>query len=66
MRAICMDKACGMHVDPGVMMAADAPMDVLEDLMSRREKVYITNINSPQSVGHRRKHRSGAVEWGWS
>ncbi len=36
-----------MNVDPGVMMAVDAPLDVLEDLISRREKVYITNINSP-------------------
>jgi malonyl CoA-acyl carrier protein transacylase len=50
MRAICMDKACRMHVDPGVMMAADAPLDVLEELMSRREKVYITNINSPHQL----------------
>ena len=50
MRAICMDKACGMHVDPGVMMAVDAPADVLEDLMSRREKVYMTNINSPHQL----------------
>ena len=28
-RAVCMDKACEMSVDPGVMMAVDAPLDVL-------------------------------------
>ncbi len=50
MRAICMDKACEINVDPGVMMAVDAPMDVLEELMSRREHVYITNINSPHQL----------------
>ncbi len=50
MRAICMDKACEINADPGVMMAVDAPMDVLEELMSRREHVYITNINSPHQL----------------
>jgi malonyl CoA-acyl carrier protein transacylase len=50
MRAICMDKACEMNVDPGVMMAVDAPLDVLEELIARREKVYITNINSPHQL----------------
>jgi acyl transferase domain-containing protein len=50
MRAICMDKACEINVDPGVMMAVDAPMDALEELMGRREKVYITNINSPHQL----------------
>ena len=50
MRAICMDKACEMHADPGVMMAVDAPMDALEELMSQRENVHITNINSPHQL----------------
>ena len=31
MRARCMDKACDMNVDPGVMMAAAAPLDFLRE-----------------------------------
>ncbi len=51
MRAMCMDKACKMNVDPGAMIAVDAPMDILEKLLGQRKRVYITNINSPhQSV----------------
>ena len=29
-RARCMDNAVGMHMDPGVMVAVDAPLDLLE------------------------------------
>ncbi|HMK33423.1 MAG TPA: SDR family NAD(P)-dependent oxidoreductase [Desulfomonilaceae bacterium] len=50
MRAICMDKACDMNVDPGVMMAVDAPMDVLREMMESRDQVYITNLNSPNQI----------------
>ncbi|MFH0725783.1 MAG: SDR family NAD(P)-dependent oxidoreductase [Pseudomonadota bacterium] len=51
MRARCMDKAAGMHLDPGVMMAVDAPIDQLEELIQGREKdVHISNINSPSQV----------------
>ncbi|MEI7448118.1 MAG: SDR family NAD(P)-dependent oxidoreductase [Desulfomonile sp.] len=50
MRAVCMDKACDMNPDPGVMLACDAPMDVLKDLMSRWSNIYITNVNSPRQV----------------
>ena len=46
-RAVCMDKACTMHMDPGVMMAVSAPMDVLQGFMADRCDVCITNINSP-------------------
>jgi acyl transferase domain-containing protein/NAD(P)H-dependent flavin oxidoreductase YrpB (nitropropane dioxygenase family)/NAD(P)-dependent dehydrogenase (short-subunit alcohol dehydrogenase family)/acyl carrier protein len=46
-RAVCMDKACTMHMDPGVMMAVSAPMEVLRDFMADRRDVCITNINSP-------------------
>jgi len=49
-RAVCMDKACTMHVDPGVMLACDAPMDILENFISRTENVFITNINSPHQI----------------
>ncbi len=50
MRAICMDKACTMNVDPGVMMAADAPLDYLEEIIAERDGIYVTNINSPRQV----------------
>jgi malonyl CoA-acyl carrier protein transacylase len=49
-RAICMDKACTQNVDPGIMMAVDAPMDLLEEKLRHVEHVYITNINSPHQV----------------
>ena len=51
MRARCMDKAAGMHMDPGVMAAVDAPLDLLEEMIRRRgNEVYISNINSPSQV----------------
>ncbi len=49
-RAICMDKACGQNVDPGIMMAVDAPMDVIREKMRTTESVYITNYNSPHQI----------------
>ena len=51
MRARCMDNAVGMHLDPGVMVAVDAPLDLLEELIQGREQeVHISNINSPSQV----------------
>ena len=53
MRALCMDKAVGMHLDldPGVMVAVDAPLSLLEELIQGREEdVHISNINSPSQV----------------
>ena len=49
-RALCMDKAAGMHVDPGVMAAVDAPLDLLKEMIRGREDVHIGNINSPNQV----------------
>ncbi len=49
-RAICMDKACSMHVDPGVMMAVDAPMEVIEEILAQTDGVYITNFNSLHQI----------------
>jgi malonyl CoA-acyl carrier protein transacylase len=49
-RAICMDRACQENVDPGIMMAVDAPMDVIQDKLSRVKDVYITNYNSPHQI----------------
>jgi malonyl CoA-acyl carrier protein transacylase len=51
MRARCMDNAVGMHMDPGVMAAVDAPLDLLKELIQGREEdVHISNINSPSQV----------------
>ena len=49
-RALCMDKAAGMHVDPGVMAAVDAPMDLLKEMIQRQEDIHIGNINSPKQI----------------
>ena len=51
MRALCMDNAVGMHMDPGVMAAVDAPLDLLKELIQGQEEdVHISNINSPSQV----------------
>ena len=49
-RALCMDKAAAMHVDPGVMAATDAPLDLLKEMIQGRDDVHIGNINSPKQV----------------
>ena len=50
MRARCMDKAAARHVDPGVMAAVDAPLDLLKEMIQGREDVHIGNINAPNQV----------------
>ncbi len=49
-RAVCMDKACEINVDPGVMLACDAPLDLLKEIIAKRDQIYVTNINSPHQV----------------
>jgi len=49
-RAICMDKVATMGLDPGVMAAVDAPLDLLQEMIKGVEQVYISNINSPNQV----------------
>jgi malonyl CoA-acyl carrier protein transacylase len=49
-RALCMDKAAAMHVDPGVMAATDAPLNLLKEMIQGREDVHIGNINSPNQI----------------
>ena len=49
-RALCMDKAAAMHVDPGVMAAVDAPLDLLKEMIQGQEDVHIGNINSPNQI----------------
>jgi len=48
-RAICMDKAAAMNVEPGIMAAVDAPLDLLKEMIQGQE-VHIGNINSPNQV----------------
>jgi len=51
-RALCMDKAAGLQdVDPGVMAAVDAPLDLLREFIQEGAgEVHISNINSPLQV----------------
>jgi malonyl CoA-acyl carrier protein transacylase len=49
-RALCMDKAAAMHVDPGVMAAVDVPLDLLKEMIQGRDDVHIGNINSPNQI----------------
>ena len=49
-RALCMDKAATMDMDPGVMAAVDAPLDLLQEMLQGQEQVFISNINSPNQV----------------
>jgi malonyl CoA-acyl carrier protein transacylase len=49
-RALCMDKAAGMHGDPGVMAAVDVSPDLLKEMIRGRDDVHIGNINSPNQI----------------
>jgi len=49
-RARCMDKVAAQNVDPGVMAAVDAPLELLKELLQGRDDIYIGNINSPNQV----------------
>ena len=49
-RARCMDKAAGLSLDPGAMIAVDLPEEVLQQKLAHRHNVHITNFNSPRQV----------------
>ena len=49
-RAQCMDKAAGMHMEPGVMAAVDVPMDLLKEMIHGKQDIHIGNINSPNQI----------------
>lgn len=49
-RALCMDKAAGMHADPGVMAAVDVPPDLLHEMLRGQDDVHIGNINAPNQI----------------
>ncbi len=50
MRAICMDKACLCNLDPGTMIATDAPLELVEAKVQKLENVWITNYNAPSQT----------------
>ncbi len=50
MRARCMDKATAGHLDPGVMAAVDAPLDLLREMLQGQADVHIGNINAPNQI----------------
>ena len=49
-RARCMDKAAAANIDPGVMAAVDAPMELLKEMIQGQENIHIGNINAPNQV----------------
>ena len=49
-RAQCMDKAAGLSLDPGAMIAVDVPGEVLQQKLAQRRNVHITNFNSPRQI----------------
>ena len=49
-RALCMDKAAGLHIDPGVMAATDVPLELLKEMIQGRDDVHIGNINAPNQI----------------
>ncbi len=49
-RALCMDKACSQGMDPGIMLACDAPREVLDQIMKRYPNTFVTNLNSPKQI----------------
>jgi acyl transferase domain-containing protein/NAD(P)H-dependent flavin oxidoreductase YrpB (nitropropane dioxygenase family)/NAD(P)-dependent dehydrogenase (short-subunit alcohol dehydrogenase family)/acyl carrier protein len=49
-RGQCMDKAAGLSMDPGAMIAVDLPGEVLQQKLAQRRNVHITNFNSPRQI----------------
>ena len=49
-RALCMDKAAAENIDPGVMAATDAPLDLLKKMIQDCSDIHIGNINSPKQI----------------
>jgi len=49
-RARCMDKAAGLNLDPGAMIAVDVPEEVLQQKLAQRRNVQVTNFNSPRQI----------------
>jgi acyl transferase domain-containing protein len=45
-----MDKAAGLSIDPGAMIAVDVPEEVLQQKLAQRPNVHVTNFNSPRQL----------------
>ncbi len=49
-RAQCMEKAAALTRDPGIMVAVDAPADVLRERTAGSPGLFFTNFNSPRQT----------------
>lgn len=49
-RARCMEKAAALTPDPGIMVAVDAPPDLLRERTAGSPGVFFTNFNSPRQT----------------
>ena len=49
-RAQLMAKASSMTVDPGAMLAVNAPQEYIDDVLADNDKLFITNFNSPRQT----------------
>ena len=49
-RGECMDRVASVNGDAGVMMAVNAPLDLLNREILERKNIHICNINAPNQV----------------
>ncbi len=49
-RAQCMVKAAKMNVDPGTMLAVNAPEEYLRNVITSNGNLFFTNFNSPRQT----------------
>lgn len=64
-RAVCMSKASSLVDDPGLMIAANCPLQILEEKIKEHNNLYITNHNSPTQtvVGGETKAGLQLMDW---
>ena len=55
-RALCMDKAATMGVDPGVMVAVDAPLDLLQEMIKGVEQALHQQYQFTEPGGAERQN----------
>jgi acyl transferase domain-containing protein/NAD(P)H-dependent flavin oxidoreductase YrpB (nitropropane dioxygenase family)/acyl carrier protein/NADP-dependent 3-hydroxy acid dehydrogenase YdfG len=49
-RGLCMELAAEQSADPGTMVATDAPAEIVDRMLAKREAVVVTNYNSPRQT----------------
>ena len=49
-RAQCMERAIRQVEDPGTMLATDAPVETVEEIIRQSDDLFITNYNSPHQT----------------